>query len=372
MKVALFLPSLHGGGAERVFINLARALKPLVSSVDLLVASFEGEYAREVDDINVIDLGVSRVANSIWPLTGYLRKKKPDILLSAMPHANLASVIAAKLASSGVRVIVSVHEDVLQRLRIASIKDYFMLYATKFGYRFANGIIGVSSGSLESERIFLGKSFPFLNCVIFNPILNKSDVISPLRIIGKNYEENKVLIIATAGRLSYEKDHKTLIRAFAQLCTERNCILIIYGEGPMREDLETLVLELGISKKVSFPGFESNLRDKLRQVDIFVLSSRWEGFGNVLVEAISSGCNIVSTDCPNGPREILAGGRYGLLSPVCDSTALAYSIGLAIDGQGPVFDTSQFVKPYISDVVATEYVNFFKKCYDAKSNLYIK
>ena len=283
-----------------------------------------------------------------------------------MPHANLASIIASKLTGSSVRVIVSVHEDVLQRLRIATLKDRFMLRATKIGYRFAHAIIGVSSGSLESERIFLGSSFPSMSCVIYNPILNKDDLILPLRKIDKNHNSDKVLLIATAGRLSYEKDHVNLIRAFAHLSSKRNCLLVVYGDGPMRKELQSLVLELGISNKVSFPGFVNNLSVLLRQVDIFVLSSRWEGFGNVLVEAIASGCNIVSTDCPNGPREILAGGKYGLLSPVCDATALADSIELVMNGQGPTFDSIKAVEPYISDVIAAEYFKFFQKCHYAK------
>ncbi len=362
MKIALFLPSLRGGGAERVFINLARALQPLVASVNLVVASSEGVYANQVEDIRVIDLQAGRIANAILPLAAYLRVGQPTILLAAMPHANLAAVLAAKLAGGHTRVVVSAHADVMQCWRIGSMKERMMLRATRFGYRFAHALVGVSTGTLASERLFLGNAIPAENRVIHNPILSKDDEVVPLRHPDKVHEIGKTLIIAAAGRLVYDKDYVTLLHAFARVSSDRACRLVIYGEGSMRKELESLAANLGIFHQVSFPGFVGDLREALRQADIFVLSSRLEGFGNVLVEALACGCMVVATDCPNGPREILADGKYGLLTPVGDPDALAKGIQLALDGRGPVFDTSEAVSPYLSDMIARQYLALFEEC----------
>jgi glycosyltransferase involved in cell wall biosynthesis len=242
------------------------------------------------------------------------------------------------------------------------MKARMMLRATRFGYRLAHALVGVSAGTLASERIFLGRAIPARNRVIHNPILSKEDAIVPLRHLGKINEIGKELVIASAGRLSFEKDYATLLHAFARVSLDRACRLVIYGEGSMRKELESLAANLGISHQVRFPGFISNLREALRQADVFVLSSRWEGFGNVLVEALACGCMVVSTDCPSGPREILAGDKYGLLTPVGDPNALAKGIQLALDGHGPVFDTNQAVSPYLSDMIAREYLALFEEC----------
>jgi len=362
MRIALFLPTLGGGGAERVFINLARALQPLVSSVDLVLASRVGEYVGQVSDIHTIDLGSKRVAFSIWPLARYLREHKPTILMAAMPHANLVAILAARLAGGSTRVIVTEHVVVLQQWRIATTKERMVLRATRLGYRFAHGLVGVSDGVLESELRFLGKASPMQSQVIYNPILAVGEVVSPMRQRTNASNQQKEFKIVSAGRLNVQKDHATLLRAFAKLRARNTSRLYIYGEGPFRKELEKMSLELGIADRVSFPGFVSNLREVFALADVFVLSSRWEGFGNVLVEAMASGCPVVSTDCPSGPREILAGGRFGLLVPVQDEDALSEAIQNALEGNGPVYNTEEAIAPYRSEVIARQYINFFEKC----------
>ncbi len=366
MRIALFLPTLCGGGAERVFINLARALQPFVSSVDLVLASRVGVYVDQVSDIHTIDLGLKRVGYSIWPLAKYLREQRPTILMAAMPHANLAAVFAARLAGGATRVIVTVHEDALQRWCVATPKERMLLRAVRLGYRFADGLVGVSAGVLHAEQRHLGNAMPLRNQVIYNPILAVGEVASPLRQPAKRPNQEKEFKIVSAGRLNVEKDHATLLRAFAKLSSRNVSRLYIYGEGPFRRELEKMSLELGIADRVCFPGFVSNLREVLASADVFVLSSRWEGFGNVLVEAMACGCPVVSTDCPSGPREILAGGQFGLLVPVQDEKALSEAIQCALEGNGPIYDTEEAIASYRSEVIARQYIDFFKKCYGSK------
>jgi glycosyltransferase involved in cell wall biosynthesis len=142
-------------------------------------------------------------------------------------------------------------------------------------------------------------------------------------------------VIATAGRMVPVKDHKTLLRAFARLVATRPARLVLFGDGPLRAELEAESEALGIASQVLFAGYVNDLAAVYSAADLFVLTSTSEGFGNVLVEAMEAGVPVVSTDAPHGPREILADGRYGALVPVGDSGALAAAMSEALDRPTP-------------------------------------
>ena len=133
-------------------------------------------------------------------------------------------------------------------------------------------------------------------------------------------------VILGTGRLVTPKDFSTLLRAFARVRVQRKARLVILGEGNRREELESLAQQLGVSADVALPGFVANPYPFMERAAVFVLSSAWEGFGNVIVEALACGCPVVSTDCPGGPSEILDDGAYGPLVPVGDDAAMAEAI----------------------------------------------
>ncbi len=137
--------------------------------------------------------------------------------------------------------------------------------------------------------------------------------------------------IVTVGRLSEEKNHQLLIRAFAQMGPSQNVRLVIIGDGPLRPALQGLAKELGVDQQVQFLGWRANPFPILRQADVFCLSSSFEGFGYVLVEAMACGCPVIATDAPYGPRDILDGGKYGLLVPMDDVDRLAQSLQSVLD-----------------------------------------
>jgi glycosyltransferase involved in cell wall biosynthesis len=359
-KVAIFVPSFYGGGAERVMVNLARGFSSRVASVDLIVAVNKGAYSDQVSDISVVDLKSNCLAASLIPLVKYLRINKPDILLASMPYPNLIAIIAAIIAGGKTRVVISSHENVTQRWRHGSLKDKVILIAAKFAYRFADSLIAVSSGTLMSDKQFFGNAIPSNTCFTYNPIIDSVVKIHKQRFFSTPSDKNRKVKIVTAGRLSYEKDYETLLRAFAEVQATYNCCLTVYGEGPLRGDLQNSAAKLGVAHLVDFPGFTNNLDEILLGYDIFVLTSLWEGFGNVLVEALAAGCAVVSTDCPTGPREILADGKYGLLSPVGDSNALASAIKSVIEGHSPIYDTKDAVSPYLTNTVVNQYLSFFE------------
>jgi glycosyltransferase involved in cell wall biosynthesis len=145
------------------------------------------------------------------------------------------------------------------------------------------------------------------------------------------FEQNRLPVILAVGRLTKAKDYPTLFRAFSLVRQVRPAKLLILGEGEERSNLERLAIELGIQNDVSMPGFVDNPFAFMAKASVFVLSSAWEGFGNVLVEALACGCPVVATDCRSGPREILDNGRYGRLVPVGDHEALAKAILETLD-----------------------------------------
>jgi glycosyltransferase involved in cell wall biosynthesis len=140
------------------------------------------------------------------------------------------------------------------------------------------------------------------------------------------FNNKEIPVIIAVGKLKPQKDFETLIKAFAKVRTKFKARLIILGEGPMLSDLNLLVEKLNITDDVIFEGFVQNPFKYMRNADLFVLSSKYEGLPGVLVQALACGCPVVSTDCPSGPREILENGRYGPLVPVADENALATAI----------------------------------------------
>lgn len=360
MKIVLFLPNVGGGGSERVFINLAVAMKPLVSSVVLVLASCNGEYIDNLSGIEIVDLAAGRVAESIVPLAKFLRKAKADILISAGIHTNIAAILAVKLALCPTRLVITSHASVRKLNQFAGMKEKLVILASHFFYRFASGLIAVSKGVLDDELAFRSKNFKIRTAVIYNPILSDNKFQLGPRIFVEPRRLNEQYLIVSAGRLCHQKNFHSLLTAFSKLRVRSKFRLVIYGDGPFRNQLEYYSHSLGISNQVSFPGFVHNLADRLLEADIFVLSSIYEGFGNVLVEALFAGCAVISTDCPNGPSEILANGKYGLLLPVNDTDALADSIDYVAAGNGTIYNIDEAVMPYLSGQVAEQYIKFFK------------
>jgi glycosyltransferase involved in cell wall biosynthesis len=163
-------------------------------------------------------------------------------------------------------------------------------------------------------------------------------------------------VILGVGRLEPQKDFATLLRAFSTVHADRPCRLVILGEGGQRRELQALAAELGIAADLAMPGFVTNPYAYLRHASLFAFSSRWEGFGNALVEALAVGTPVVSTDCPDGPSEILEGGRFGPLVPVGDHAALADAMRLVLDGPPAPDQLRAAAQRYTQEVSATAYL----------------
>lgn len=331
-RLTLFLPTLGGGGAERVLLNLARGLVERGHPVDLAVASPLGPLADALPPgVRLVDLGAGRVLRAVRPLAAYLRRERPAALLSALPHANLAAVGAWERAGRPCRLFLSEHLDPISWLAHAPLRERWIFpVLMRLAYRRATGVVAVSAGVADGLARLTGLPRERVT-VIHNPIVSPEIAQQCAQDLCHAWlRPGEPPVVIAVGRLTAQKDPHTLLRAFALLRTWRPARLLLLGEGELRADLERLARTLGVSDSVSFAGFQPNPFAFLARAAVLALSSRWEGFGNVLVEALACGTQVVSTDCPSGPREILADGRFGWLVPVGDPLALAAALEQAL------------------------------------------
>jgi len=323
-KVALFLPNMYGGGAQRIMVTLANEFVTLGVEVDLIVANYSGPYCQDVSsEVRVINLEASRALTSLPGLINYLRSEKPAGLLSTLMYANVIAVCAHWLSRSGARLVV--REAVsLSRFdgQPNSIKRTVLIKMAKYAYRYANSVISISEDSAKDIVKVLKINRDKIEC-IYNPAYNKCNGSGGRFIRSKNSDR---CIILSAGRLSPVKDFLTLVESFSILVKEKKAYLVILGQGVEKEEIKRTAKELGVWRNMAMPGFVENPFSYMRLADVFVLSSRSEAFGNVLVESMACGTPVVSTDCPGGPAEILENGKWGHLVPVGDPEALADAI----------------------------------------------
>lgn len=333
VDVALFVPSLRGGGAERAMVTLANGFADRGLRVDLVLTRAEGSYLSEVSSaVRVVDLESSRVLASLPALVRYLRREHPGAMLSALSHANVIAIMACMLSRVAVRLIVSEHTNLsISRSKSQGLRDLAVLLLMRWAYRKADEVVAVSGGVADDLAKTIGLSRNRIS-VVYNPVVTP-DLIERSRMPLEHpwLREGKPPVILGVGRLTRAKDFATLIRAFARVHAERDCRLVILGEGELRTELEQLVTSLGIRDSVQLPGFVDNPFAWMSHVQLFVLSSQWEGLPTVLIEAMACGTAVVSTDCRSGPDEILEEGRWGALVPVGDLEALATVIARVMD-----------------------------------------
>lgn len=356
-RIAIFAPSMAGGGAERGAVKLAEGLVRRGFDVDLVLAAAEGPRLEEIpSEVRLVDLGASRVVGSLPGLVRYLRREKPQGLASVLDHANIVALWARKLGRYPGRVVV-IEQNTLSEAALngKTRRDRIMPRLVRRFYPWADYVVGVSEGVAEDLARFVTLPSDKLR-VISNPIV-ASDIGdlagAPLDHVW--FDGGEPVFVA-AGRLRPQKDFPTLLRAFAHVRSTRPARLVILGEGPERVRLEALVEELELTTDVSLPGATPNPYAYMARSTAFILSSRWEGLPTVLIEAMSCGAPVIATDCPSGPREILAGGRYGTLVPVGDVPALAAAMEAALDGK-LARPPAESWSPYRIDTVVDEYVS---------------
>jgi glycosyltransferase involved in cell wall biosynthesis len=336
-RVALVVPTMEGGGAEKVVFMLASEFLKRGVSVDLVVGRAEGVFIERLPKgVEIFELGRSRMTHNWWRLARYLWVRKPRVVLSHMTHTNLVTVAAYLIGGWRSKIFLVEHtplDQFLKHINNAAQRKLTLMAINCF-YRLARGVIAVSEGVKEE----LCRQAPRLNgCVgrIYNPIVEQPRNINNEIRAGHAWVDMGKPFVLAIGRLSKEKNFEFLIDTLAPLLREMELKLIILGEGSEREILEARIASQNVAEFVSMPGFVQNVGNYLKKAKVLALCSLYEGLPTVIVEALACGTQVVATRCHTGPEEILESGRYGHLVLEGDEKGFRSAIVQAITNPKP-------------------------------------
>ncbi len=355
--VAIFLRCLFGGGTERVMVNLVNSFTEYDLKVDLVLAHASGPYLSQVSpEVRVIDLQCPKLAASPPKLIRYLQQEQPLTMLSALHYPSEIAIFAKYMARVSTRVIIAEQNTLsVEAKNLPQRTARLTPLKARLFYPWADEIVAVSHGVADDLAKIIRVPRQQIR-VIYNPVIppdiwqkSQSPVTHPW------FNPGEPPIILGVGRLTQQKDFPTLIRAFAQVRKVRPSRLMILGVGSERSNLDALIQQLGLENDAVILGFQENPYAYMARCAVFALSSAWEGFGNVIVEALAVGIPVVACDCPSGPAEILAGGKYGALVPVGDTSAIANSILNVLSGNYPTVDSS-WLNQFTYSEAASQYL----------------
>ncbi len=330
MKIVIFLPHMGVGGVERSTSIIAHQLASLDHDVTVLSLGSNPEPSFLFKGLRYYHFSARRVSTGIPRIARYLRREKPDAVISAQSYANVGIVIAAKLARYRGKVVLTERLNVSASVTSGrSLKTRLTFRLMRTFYSRAGAVVAISQG-VASDLAEITHMSPDRITVINNPV-NHPDIPKKAQesVACAWLDDPSLRVLVTVARLEHQKNVSSLIEAFSRLDDEDLRLLII-GDGSEREGLTQLTIKLGLDSRVKFVGEVSNPYKYMSRSHLFVLSSLYEGLGNVLVEALALKLPIVSTDCPSGPAEILENGRFGILVEPANPDALAAGMRTAL------------------------------------------
>ncbi len=331
--VAVFLATSGHSGVDRVMGNLIPEMAGRGVSIDLIQIRGHGPYIDPIPEgVRRIDLGSAHVNTSLPALVRYLRDEKPPVILSDKDRVNRTALAAATISGVPCRRVIRVGTTVSKNLDGRRWwHRWAQLLSIRHVYARADAIIVPSTGAGE-DLSRIGRLDPEKIHVVPSPVVGPRIIqLAREPVTLPWHDTTPVPLILGVGELCRRKDFSTLIRAFARVRRYRACRLAILGRGRLRDRLLQLAGELNVLQDVWLPGFVDNPYAIMARADLFVLSSRCEGAPVALMEALALGTPIVSTDCPSGPAEILASGRFGRLVPVGDPLTMATAMDRALE-----------------------------------------
>lgn len=317
MHILFVCGGLGGGGAERVAVNLANALVRFGVKVTIFARSVSQSYPVN-EKVELIASDGRGYFKRIVNLRKLLSSHDFDAVVSFTDTPNIDAFFALYFSNKNMLYFPTIHTDIAAR-------DKYVFHDFRFSFikmlhrkacRAADKVIVVSKGGAVSLSNYYRIDDSKIECV-YNPVLMEDH---PVLSRKKRCASPKNIRLVAAGRFTAAKNYRLMLDAVCLLNKSGDWVftLDIYGQGEEFEAIRDYAKDVGVLEHVRFNGFVNDLNVKLIDYDIFVFSSNWEGFGNVLVEALCAGLPVVSTDCPSGPREILSNGKFGRLVPPGD------------------------------------------------------
>lgn len=296
------------------------------------------------------------ITRTLPDLESYLREQRPQLLISTLARVNVLAAWAVYLAGAPTRLVLREANQFSRNLNRANPFDRSLPSLARQWYPRADRVVAVSPGVREDLIGYLGLH-PDHVVTILNPVDGHQirAAAEPQQMERAGLGRNDEFVLGV-GKLTPQKGFPLLIEAFARAFPDGPLKLVIAGQGAQQAELRCLAQRLGISRRVLLPGHVHQPYYLMRRTRLFVLSSLWEGCPNVLLEAMACGCPIVSTDCPSGPRELLAHGRYGRLVPTSRVDALADGMRSALQGDCPSYDPEVATAAHGVEAVAGQYI----------------
>ena len=329
--ISIILPNFGGGGAERAYLEIAKELAKRDYFVEFVLMHCSGELLDKAQSLfSVGDLKCNRLRNLPKILISYLQKNKPDFLIASMWPLTVIAPFSQLLSKHKCKVLICEQNYLSAQYQNRGWLNWILMrISMAIGYRLAYSRLGVSVGVINDIVNLSGLPKKMFK-LVYNPVpIFKEPSKKLINHAEQLWSCPSGARIITVGSFKSQKNHSLLLKAFAKL-NITDAKLMFVGEGKGREPLSLLVEELGLADKIIFAGVQTDTTPFYLTADLFVLSSNYEGFGNVIVEALACGTPIVSTDCPSGPSEILKKGQFGKLVPVNDINALAIAISQQI------------------------------------------
>ena len=363
MKIMLVCSTLGGGGAEKVAVNLANSFA--LKGHDVSV------FARSSDDgywlcplVNVFHPSRNDFLSRIFQLKNILKVNDYDIILSFTDVSNIDAWIASCLSRFNGTRVCTIHNDL--KVRDSNIQWTLRKKAVSFLHRYAcafsSRTIVVSESAMDSFSNYYKVDPGRLTC-IYNPVIDDNAAVVPTK--NAKIVNNQIRLVAV-GRLTEQKNYPMMLDVIDILNREQkeDYYLDIYGKGPLLEELIEYARYKKILDLVKFRGFSSDLDTVLGSYDLFILTSDWEGFGNVLVEAMVSGLPVISTACPSGPEEVLKMGRFGTLVETGNARLFADAIVSHVNEPRHVDQDEMdcHLNQFRLKTVAQKYLDVFSQC----------
>jgi glycosyltransferase involved in cell wall biosynthesis len=320
-KILFIVPSMRGGGSERVISILLNHINRDKFDITLILLKKEGIYLADLpSDIKIIDLDIKQARYALFAIIKQIRKIQPNIVLSTLGYLNILISIIRPFFSKKIKFIA-------RESSIVSIQNKQEKYPKLFDFLFRN--------FYKNFDIIISQSNYMKNDLIVNYNIDKEKIkvinnpvdIDKIAILSNEKCEEIVDLLAV-GRLDKNKNFKDIIEVLPYL---KDRTLTILGDGKEKENLEQLVKQLGLKNRVFFKGFQANPYKYMKQATVLILTSKYEGFPNVLLETNACGIPVVAYNCPGGTGEIIEDGVNGTLVKCQDVELLKTIIQKAIN-----------------------------------------
>lgn len=358
-RIACFFSTSGHSGVDRAVKHLIPALARRGYRVDLLKVRRHGPELKEVPaGVEVIDLGSRHTYGCVPGIVRYLRRGRPRVLLSDKDRVNRTALLARLLAGVRTRLVFSSGTTISIDLATRGpLERWVQRNSMGRLYPYADRVIVTSVGVADDMADYTGLARSHIQ-VVPSPVVPRSLFEATLpRPDHPWFGDPSVPLVLSTGELCPRKDFETLIRAFAQVRVRRPCRLMILGRGKAHDRLSALIRRLDLERDVALPGFVPQPYAYMAHADLFAFTSRWEGLGFVIIEALAVGTPVVSTDCPSGPREILQDGRFGRLVRVGDHEALSDAMLETLDRPRPKEELRRAAAPYEIEAATDAYLS---------------